>query len=85
MTGQSGTFALPDHGWTVGLTAERADSVGCRLTQLEATRTAPLAEDDVALEAHARKAAGRVTGGAVLVSASPRRRTVPSPPCASGR
>ena len=30
------SIALPDHGWTVGLTADRADSVGCRLTQVEA-------------------------------------------------
>src|SRR3954470_22469404 len=54
-------IALPEHGWTVGLTADRADSVGCRLTQVEATRAEPVA-DDAALEAHARRAAGRVTG-----------------------
>ena len=56
------SVALPDHGWTVGLTADRADSVGCRLTQVDANRVAPVADDDAALEAHARKAAGRVTG-----------------------
>lgn len=55
-------LALPEHGWTVGLTADRADSVGCRLTQVEATRAEPVADDDAALEAHARRAAGRVTG-----------------------
>jgi hypothetical protein len=59
---QAGTLALPDHGWTIGLTADRADSVGCRLTQLDATRATPVADDDATLEAHARKAAGRVTG-----------------------
>ena len=58
----SASIALPDHGWTVGLTAERADTVGCRLTQVDATRAAPVADNDAALEAHARKAAGRVTG-----------------------
>jgi len=56
------SIGLPEHGWAVGLTADRADSVGCRLTQLEATRTVPVPEDAEALEAHARKAAGRVTG-----------------------
>ena len=55
-------LALPEHGWAVGLTADRADSVGCRLTQIEATRTTPVPDDADALEAHARKAAGRVTG-----------------------
>src|SRR6478752_9001473 len=56
------SIGLPDHGWTVNLAADRADSVGCRLTQLEATRAEPVADDDAALEAHARAAAGRVTG-----------------------
>jgi hypothetical protein len=56
------SIALPEHGWTVGLTADRADSVGCRLTHLDATRTAAVPDDADALEAHARKAAGRVTG-----------------------
>jgi len=56
------SLALPEHGWTVGLTADRADSVGCRLTQVEAARSEPVADDDAALEAHARRAAGRVTG-----------------------
>jgi hypothetical protein len=59
---QSVRIALPDQGWTVGLTADRADSVGCRLTRIEADRTARLANDDTALDAHARRAAGRVTG-----------------------
>jgi hypothetical protein len=58
----SAGIALPEHGWTVGLTAEKADSVGCRLTQLEATRSEPVADDDAALEAHVRRAAGRATG-----------------------
>lgn len=56
------SLALPEFGWAVGLTADRADSVGCRLTHLEVTRTAPVAEDADALEAQARRAAGRVTG-----------------------
>ena len=56
------SLALPDHGWTVGLSADRAESVGSLLARVEATRTDPVAEDDVILEAHARKAAGRVTG-----------------------
>lgn len=56
------SIGLPEHGWTVVVTADRADSVGCRLTQLDATRTVPLLEDDAALEAHARRAASRVTG-----------------------
>ena len=55
-------IALPEHGWTVGLTAERADTVGCLLTHVEASRSNPMADDDAALEAHVRKAAGRVTG-----------------------
>jgi hypothetical protein len=59
---QSVGIALPDHGWTIGLTAERADTVGCRLNQVEVTRSNPVPDDDAALEAHARKAAGRVTG-----------------------
>jgi hypothetical protein len=53
---------VPDHGWTVGLTVDRADTVGCRLTKIDATRTHPIAEDDAALDAHARKAANRATG-----------------------
>jgi hypothetical protein len=56
------SIALPEHGWTVGLTADQADSVGCRLTQLEATRANSIAEDDAKLEAHARQCATRVTG-----------------------
>jgi hypothetical protein len=55
-------IALPDHGWTVHLTAERVDSLGSRLNQVELTRDIPVAEDTALLEAHARRAAGRVTG-----------------------
>jgi len=55
-------IALPDHGWTVQLTAERVDTVGSRLTEVEATRNAAVPEDAAALEAQARRAAGRVTG-----------------------
>jgi hypothetical protein len=59
---QATSIGLPDQGWTVGLTADHTDSVGCRLTQIRADRTVPVADDDLALEAHARRAAGRVTG-----------------------
>lgn len=58
----STSIDLPDHGWTVDLRADRADSVGCRLAQIEITRSEPRSEDAVALEAHARRVAGRVTG-----------------------
>lgn len=56
------TFPLPDHGWTVRLTADRVDTVGCWLTEIDVTRDAPITADSAALEAHARTAAGRVTG-----------------------
>ncbi|HEX3152636.1 MAG TPA: hypothetical protein VHR66_31480 [Gemmataceae bacterium] len=59
---QAISFELPEHGWTVGLAADRADSVGCRLTQIDATRTTPVGENAALLEAHARSAAGRVSG-----------------------
>jgi hypothetical protein len=55
-------IALPDEGWTVHVTAKRADTLGCLLAEVEATRDAPVQEDAAALEAHARRAAGRVTG-----------------------
>ena len=56
------SIALPDHGWTVGLTADRADTVGVRLTKIDAMRAVPIADDDAALDTHTRKAAGRATG-----------------------
>jgi hypothetical protein len=56
------SIGLPDHGWTVGVAADRADSVGCRLNLIEAPRTNAVAEDDAALEAHARRVAERATG-----------------------
>lgn len=56
------TFPLPAHGWTVRLVAERVDTVGCRLTEIDVTRDAPVTADADALEAHARTAAGRATG-----------------------
>jgi hypothetical protein len=55
-------IALPAHGWSVQLSAERVDTVGCRLTDVDAARTNPLPEDAAVLEAQVRKAAGRVTG-----------------------
>jgi|RhiMethySRZTD1v2_1073278.scaffolds.fasta_scaffold295410_2 hypothetical protein len=55
-------LSLPDHGWTVRLTADRVDTLSCALTEVEAERATPLPDDDKLLEAHARRAAGRVTG-----------------------
>jgi hypothetical protein len=55
-------IALPDHGWTVHLSAEQVDTLGCRLRLIELTRDQPLPDDAAALEAHARKAPGRATG-----------------------
>jgi hypothetical protein len=55
-------LSLPDHGWTVRLTADRVDTLGCMLTEIEAERSTPRPDDDRLLEAHARLAAGRVTG-----------------------
>ena len=55
-------IALPEHGWTVDLTAERVDTVGSRLTEVRASRDTPVPEDAAALEAHVRRAAGRATG-----------------------
>jgi hypothetical protein len=55
-------IGLPDHGWTVHVTAERVETVGCVFAEVEATRDMPIAEDAATLEAHARRAAARVTG-----------------------
>jgi hypothetical protein len=55
-------LSLPDHGWTVRLTADRVDTLGCLLTEVESERTSAVPDDDKLLEAHARRAAGRVTG-----------------------
>jgi hypothetical protein len=56
------SFTLPDCGWTVRLTAERVDTVGCLLTEVEVTRAETVADDPATLEAHAKRAAARVTG-----------------------
>src|SRR5262245_7117628 len=56
------SFALPECGWIVRLTAERVDTVGCLLTEVEATRAESVADDPAALEAHAKRAAARATG-----------------------
>jgi hypothetical protein len=53
---------LDGHGWSVTVAAERFDSLSCLLNGVEATRNSPVAADSVALEAHARKVATRVTG-----------------------
>jgi hypothetical protein len=58
----SASITLPEHGWTVNLSADRVDTLGVALHRLEAVRDAALPADPAALEAHARKAAGRVTG-----------------------
>jgi hypothetical protein len=55
------TIALPQ-GWTVRLAAERVDTVGTLLHQVEAIRDVPVEEDAAQLEVHARRAAARVTG-----------------------
>jgi len=55
-------IGLPEHGWTVHLTAERVDTVGAVLVEVEATRDTPLPEDAPALDSHVRRAAGRATG-----------------------
>lgn len=55
-------IGVPEHGWTVHLTAERVETVGCVLAEVQAGRDTPVAEDAAALEAHARRVAGRVTG-----------------------
>jgi hypothetical protein len=58
----SASFSLPEHGWTVRLDAERVDTVGCVLNEIEAVRDVAVADDAKAIEAHARQVAGRVTG-----------------------
>jgi hypothetical protein len=58
----AGSFALPGHGWTVRVEAERVDSLGAVLTAVEAVRDVPVADDAKLLEAHARQAAARVSG-----------------------
>jgi hypothetical protein len=61
--GRSGTaIGLPEHGWTVHLTAERVDTVGTLLVGVDVTRDTPVADDAATLETHVRRAAGRVTG-----------------------
>lgn len=56
------TFPLPAHGWTVRVAADRVDTVGCVLNEVEAVRDTPVADVAAAVEAHARQAAERVTG-----------------------
>jgi hypothetical protein len=58
----TGTFALPGHGWTVRIAAERVDTLGAVVTEFEAVRDVPVAEDARLLEAHARQAAARISG-----------------------
>lgn len=58
----SESFPLPEHGWTARLTAERVDTVGCRILELQLTRDNPVAENAEALTAQAKAAASRVSG-----------------------
>ena len=55
-------IGVPDHGWTVHLSAERVDTLGSLLAEVEVTRDVPVADEAAALETHARRAAGRVAG-----------------------
>jgi hypothetical protein len=48
-----------ESGWTVAVTADCADVVGCRLWELTLRRSTPLTED---LKIRAERIAGRVTG-----------------------
>jgi hypothetical protein len=56
------SLPLAGHGWTIGIQADRQDSLGCRMTELEANRDAPVANDAAALDVHARRVAARTTG-----------------------
>ena len=58
----STSIALPEHGWTVNVSAERVDTLSASLNAIEAVRDSALPTDVATLEAHARKAARRVTG-----------------------
>ena len=55
-------FDLPDHGWMVHVTADRAESLGCLLTEIGIVRSATVPDDAAALKAYAGRAAARVTG-----------------------
>src|SRR5437016_3170725 len=59
------TLTVPDEhsGWTVTVTVDRHDDLGCALWEMTLGRTREPAEGSVAaLEAWAHRAAGRVTG-----------------------
>jgi hypothetical protein len=53
---------LPEYGWSVRFAATKVDTLGSALAEIEAVRATAIADDATALEAHARKVAGRVTG-----------------------
>jgi hypothetical protein len=59
--GQTLEIEHPDSGWKAAVTAERVESLGCRLREVVLTRTAPLAATD-SLADQARRIADRVTG-----------------------
>jgi hypothetical protein len=59
------TLTVPDGGagWTVALTADRADELGCLVWEMTLRRSTPLAGKDAdALRAWAERAAGRARG-----------------------
>lgn len=58
----STVIELPDYGWSVRFAATKVDTLGCALTEIEAVRASTVDNDAAALEARARKVAGRVTG-----------------------
>jgi hypothetical protein len=53
--------AHPDSGWNVSITAECADTLGCRLREVVLTRTAPL-DSQGSLADQADRIANRVSG-----------------------
>jgi hypothetical protein len=59
------TLTIPDEqsGWSVGVTVDRHDDLGCALWEMTLRRTRQPSESSAdALEAWAHRAAGRVTG-----------------------
>jgi hypothetical protein len=71
-------FAIPDEGtgWTVAITADCCDDVGCRLWEISLQSGTSAASDAEALAGWARRAAERVTGlleGLMVVEVDPTR------------
>jgi hypothetical protein len=59
---QSLHVAEKSSGWSVTLTVDRADQLGCLVWELALRKNAPSATDAKALDSWARRVAGRVTG-----------------------